>query len=101
MAKKKANDRKFLGLNKPGVGFPIGSSLTEVPSGYSDFLKELKTRIGQERLRVVIASNAALINMYWDIGNAIIIKQAKDGWGAKVIDRLSADLKKSFLNYCQ
>lgn len=96
MAKNKSNDRKFFGRNKPGVGFPVASSLMEVPSGYSDFLKELKTRIGQERLRVVIASNAALINMYWDIGNAIIGKQAKEGWGAKVIDHLSADLKKEF-----
>jgi predicted nuclease of restriction endonuclease-like (RecB) superfamily len=34
--------------------------------------------------------------MYWDIGNAILQKQNSEGWGAKVIDRLSHDLKEIF-----
>jgi predicted nuclease of restriction endonuclease-like (RecB) superfamily len=34
--------------------------------------------------------------MYWDIGNAILQKQNSEGWGAKVIDRLSYDLKEIF-----
>lgn len=34
--------------------------------------------------------------MYWDIGHDILQKQAIDGWGAKVIDSLSVDLKEAF-----
>ena len=96
MASDKSNERVFLGHNKPEVGFPIGSPLANVSNIYKDFLIELKTRIRQERLRVVLAGNAALVNLYWDIGTAIIEKQEKEGWGAKVIDRLSADLNKEF-----
>jgi len=33
---------------------------------------------------------------YWDIGRQILARQDKEGWGAKIIDRLAADLKKSF-----
>jgi len=65
---------------KPKIGFPAGSSILEVQKSYVDFLKALKTRIQQERLRVVLSSNTALINLYWDIGKVIIEKQTKEGW---------------------
>ena len=71
----------------------IASSL---PESYAQLLSSLKTRIRQERLRVVLASNAALVNLYWSIGKSILKKQDEEGWGAKVIDRLSADLSKEF-----
>ena len=34
--------------------------------------------------------------LYWSIGKAILEKQEKEGWGAKVIDRLAQDLKDAF-----
>jgi predicted nuclease of restriction endonuclease-like (RecB) superfamily len=37
-----------------------------------------------------------MIEMYWDIGNEILRRQQNEGWGAKVIDRLSKDLKDVF-----
>ena len=37
-----------------------------------------------------------MICLYWSIGRAILEKQEKEGWGAKVIDRMSKDLKSAF-----
>jgi predicted nuclease of restriction endonuclease-like (RecB) superfamily len=37
-----------------------------------------------------------LILLYWDIGRRILDRQRKEGWGAKVIDRLSRDLCREF-----
>jgi predicted nuclease of restriction endonuclease-like (RecB) superfamily len=34
--------------------------------------------------------------LYWKIGNAIFIRQDKQGWGAKVVDRLAHDLRATF-----
>jgi hypothetical protein len=34
--------------------------------------------------------------LYWRIGHEILMRQARESWGAKVIDRLSADLKTAF-----
>ncbi len=34
--------------------------------------------------------------MYWDLGLDILQKQKEEGWGAKVIDRLSSDLRGEF-----
>jgi hypothetical protein len=33
---------------------------------------------------------------YWQIGKEILERQEKEGWGTKVIDRLSADLHAAF-----
>ncbi|WP_256712476.1 DUF1016 N-terminal domain-containing protein [Methanoculleus chikugoensis] len=40
--------------------------------------------------------NRELILLYWQIGRDIIQRQQEEGWGAKVIDRLSADLRREF-----
>lgn len=37
-----------------------------------------------------------MVLLYWDIGRIILDRQKKEGWGAKVIDRLSHDLKIAF-----
>jgi predicted nuclease of restriction endonuclease-like (RecB) superfamily len=34
--------------------------------------------------------------LYWDIGHDILEKQESEGWGAKVVERMSADLKAAF-----
>lgn len=37
-----------------------------------------------------------MICLYWNIGNAILKKQKEEGWGTKVIDRISHDIKEIF-----
>lgn len=37
-----------------------------------------------------------MVTLYWDIGQAILKRQRSEGWGAKVIDRLSVDLRAAF-----
>lgn len=67
-----------------------------LPNDYASVLKELKKRIQSERLRITLAANSALVLLYWDIGKIIVERQQQQGWGAKIIDRLSFDLKHSF-----
>ena len=57
---------------------------------------KLKQRVAQERVRTVLSANATMILLYRDIGQAILAKQQMQGWGARVIDRLSHDLKTAF-----
>ncbi len=37
-----------------------------------------------------------MILLYWDIGRLILERQEKEGWGAKVIDRLSTGLREAY-----
>jgi predicted nuclease of restriction endonuclease-like (RecB) superfamily len=41
-------------------------------------------------------ANTSMIELYWHIGNEILQRQKSEGWGTKVIDRLSSDLKDEF-----
>jgi predicted nuclease of restriction endonuclease-like (RecB) superfamily len=90
------DDRLSSGKKKEDVIFPIAPLSSLMPNNYHAFLSDLKKRIRNERLRVVLSSNAALVMLYWDIGQSILRKQNEEGWGSKVIDRLSADLSKEF-----
>lgn len=64
--------------------------------GYGALLDSLKTRVRQAQTRAALAVNSELVRLYWSIGRSILEEQEARGWGAKVIDRLSADLKREF-----
>jgi predicted nuclease of restriction endonuclease-like (RecB) superfamily len=64
--------------------------------GYDDLLLELKTKISNAQLRAALAVNKELTLLYWQIGRDILQRQQQQGWGAKVINRLAADLQKAF-----
>ncbi len=63
---------------------------------YDSFLAELKGRIQAAQVRAASAVNSELVLLYWQIGREIVQRQESEGWGAKVIDRLSADLRQAF-----
>jgi predicted nuclease of restriction endonuclease-like (RecB) superfamily len=67
-----------------------------VPSGYTELLENLKLRIHTSRVRAALAVSRELVLLYWSIGRDILHRQEKDGWGAKVVDRLAADLQSAF-----
>ena len=66
------------------------------PTDYGATLKAIQQRVRQERTRVILSANTALILLYWDIGRMIVERQTREGWGARVIDRLGRDLRRSF-----
>lgn len=45
---------------------------------------------------MVVTANSAMVLLYWDIGRMILARQEREGWGARVIDRLSADLREEY-----
>jgi predicted nuclease of restriction endonuclease-like (RecB) superfamily len=71
--------------------------LTPEPQGYTDWLVELKARIHTAQQSAALAVNRELVLLYWKIGHAILDRQDRQGWGAKVVDRLSQDLRSTFL----
>ena len=90
------DQQRVHGRTAEEASFPVPPSAREMPHDYALILEELKSRIQEERLRVVLSANAAMVLLYWDIGRVILGRQQREGWGAKVIDRLSADLRQAF-----
>src|ERR1039457_6941282 len=70
--------------------------LSTVPEDYVEWVKDLKDRIRSAQQKAVIAANSEMITLYWQIGRDILDRQDKQAWGAKVIDRLAADLRREF-----
>jgi len=67
-------------------------------TGYEAFLRDLKARIHSAQIKAALSVNRELVLLYWEIGSDIRLQQQKQGWGAKVIDRLAQDLRREFPN---
>jgi predicted nuclease of restriction endonuclease-like (RecB) superfamily len=67
-----------------------------IPADYAAWLADLKSRIAGARARAALAANAEQIALYHDLGRDILVRQGREGWGAKVIDRLAVDLRAAF-----
>lgn len=85
-----------MGKNKEGVVFPVAPNLSEMSDSYMQFIEKIKEQIRTQRISVVMKANFSMICLYWTIGKAILEKQEEEGWGARVIDRMSKDLKEAF-----
>jgi predicted nuclease of restriction endonuclease-like (RecB) superfamily len=68
----------------------------DAPSDYAPWLVHLKKNIAEARLRAAVAANAQMVMVYWEIGRGILVRQSSQGWGSKVIERLSEDLRVAY-----
>lgn len=99
-AVRKRAVKKAAGDRVAGKTPPAGSSaeLPEagLPGGYPEFLDALRHRVHQSQTRAALSVNRELIQLYWEIGREIVIRQEREGWGRKVLERLADDLQKAF-----
>jgi predicted nuclease of restriction endonuclease-like (RecB) superfamily len=69
---------------------------TELDKNYATLLQNLKKEISTARIRAHLSVNKEMINLYWSIGNQILERQKEEGWGSKVIENISKDLRNEF-----
>jgi predicted nuclease of restriction endonuclease-like (RecB) superfamily len=67
-----------------------------LPNNYQAIVKALKEKIREVRRQASLKLNSDLLSIYNQIGSAIAEQESQSGWGAKVIERLSRDLKAEF-----
>ena len=65
-------------------------------TSYQDLIETLKSEIAKARVKAHLAVNKELITLYWNIGSNILKRQQVEGWGSKVIENISQDLRKEF-----
>jgi predicted nuclease of restriction endonuclease-like (RecB) superfamily len=59
---------------------------------FAALVTDVKDRIQKAQTRAVLAVNAQLVGLYWDIGRIIHERQQRKGWGVAVIPRLASEL---------
>lgn len=52
--------------------------------------------IEQTQVRIVASANADMLFHYWKVGHFILYLQEQEGWGAKVIDKLSEAIRSQY-----
>ena len=81
---------------RPDAAFATTPSIADMPAWYRDLLGSVVGRVEGGRRQAVAAVNYQLVATYWDIGADILSRQDEQGWGARVIDRLAADVREQF-----
>jgi predicted nuclease of restriction endonuclease-like (RecB) superfamily len=66
------------------------------PAGYAELLSDLTSQVRAARTRATRIVNTEMLTLYWSIGQTILDRQATEGWGTRVIDRLADDLHAEF-----
>jgi len=84
------------GRKKATKDSAMANSKAIIPRDYTAWLASLKSRIASARQRATLAVNQELVRLYHQIGAEILERQTRQGWGARVIDRLAADLRAAF-----
>lgn len=76
----------------------LKSNSEQLPEGYREWKNEISNKIEAAKLNAALHVNTDLLGLYWTIGNEILKKQQKSGWGTQVIEQLSHDLTGQFPN---
>ena len=63
---------------------------------YNEWLAHVKTGIRHCQIKAAISVNKGLLQLYWQLGHDITIKQSETKWGDGLIARLSRDLTAEF-----
>jgi hypothetical protein len=88
-----SKDKKTIKTTKGAI---TAASKSIIPADYAGWLAGLKDRISSARQRAALSVNQELVRLYHHIGTEILERQTRQGWGAKVIDRLASDLRDAF-----
>ncbi|WP_026100092.1 PDDEXK nuclease domain-containing protein [Fortiea contorta] len=67
-----------------------------ISDDYRNLLMEVQQRIRSAQYEALKAVNREMINLYWDIGQMIVIKQQDASWGKSVVEQLAKDLQAEF-----
>lgn len=93
---KELTTRKGRASKQEEAFFPVPPAENNLPEWYAETLSTLKELVANSRRQIMWTANAQMTMMYYQIGKQILQRQKADGWGAHIVDRLSADLKTAF-----
>ena len=59
-------------------------------------VKAIGSDLEYTQVRAITSANADMLFHYWKVGHFILYHQKKEGWGSKVIDRLSKAIRSKY-----
>ena len=74
----------------------VNSDSFMADKNYVKWLSDLKKRFRMAQLKAAVKVNTEMLKFYWGLGEDICEKQKQYKWGAKIIRRLSLDMRAEF-----
>ncbi len=65
----------------------------QINNEYRKWLEDIKFKISTSRIRIAFSVNSEVIRFYYMLGKEISEEIKNSGWGAKLVEQLSKDLK--------
>lgn len=63
---------------------------------YINWIKKLKVKIREAQNKVTFSINSQLLELYWELGRELALRQRDSNWGSKYIETTAKELKSSF-----
>ena len=63
---------------------------------FSPIVRAIGSDLEQTQVCVIASANADMLFHYWKVGHFILYLQKKEGWGSKVIDKLSKAIRSQY-----
>ena len=63
---------------------------------FSPIVRAIGSDLEQTQVRMIASANADMLFHYWKVGHFILYLQKKEGWGSKVIDKLSKAIRSQY-----
>jgi predicted nuclease of restriction endonuclease-like (RecB) superfamily len=63
---------------------------------FETFIHAIGSEIEQSQVKLVSAANVQMLLHYWKIGHFILFHQERLGWGGKVVDKISKDIRDKY-----
>ena len=63
---------------------------------YSNWIKNLKIKIREAQNKVAFSINSQLLELYWELGRELAIRQKNTDWGSNYIETTAEELRSSF-----
>lgn len=63
---------------------------------YRAWFQSIKIKVQSSRNKAALSVNTHLLELYWELGRAIVDKITNANWGTRIIEQISIDLKHEF-----
>lgn len=69
-----------------------------IDTDYANWIAEVKHRYRSAQVKAAVKVNAEKLLFNWQLGRDLVQKKAEERWGAGVVEQVSLDLKREFLD---
>ena len=86
----KRSPRKSTAPKSPTRTSVARKSVVSTLADYGQLLGEITQRIRAAQVRATLASNAVMLQLYWEVGGLLTARQQQEGWGAACVSVAAA-----------